>query len=565
MREKELITVFLVEDEIVIREGIRNTVPWSEEGFDFVGEASDGEIAYPMIQKLKPDILITDIRMPFMDGLELARLVKKDLPHTQIIILSGYDDFHYAQEAIKTGVSEYLLKPVTEAQLMQTVHKVAEMVRSDAQLEKYRRLYDQECEENRRQAKKDYFRNLTKGSSTTGELLSEGRELGLDMAAGCYDILLFCIYEGDNQYGYSEEVNLAIDEIRTLAAGEGENRAAGGGKYPADSGSGMNASAKGDAYLLEDSEENQALLLKAQDRGRMDGLLSQFEQQFQNISVRHPKLSWFCGEGVPCGRVSELGQCLKGAEKAFACRYFRRKNQIVKAGLADSAAQEETLKIGAFDVGLIDRKVVGNFLKTGTQEDAEHFVMEYLERFGEKSLSSSMFRQYIAMDLYLQGASVLDQVGGSADQLAEQCGDFKIMASSLESKEQMSAYLSKVFRFVIAAREKTARSGYSSLIHDATQYIAEHFQDGNLSLNLVAASVNMSPNHFSTVFRQEMGRTFIDYLTDTRMNRACQLLRSTGKKTTEIASDVGYNDPHYFSYIFKKTQNMTPRDFRGRG
>ena len=101
-----MIKVFLVEDEVVIRDAIKNSIDWEQEGYEFVGEASDGELALPMILKEKPDILITDIRMPFMDGLELSRLVKKELPDTNIIILSGYDEFEYAKEAIKIGVEE---------------------------------------------------------------------------------------------------------------------------------------------------------------------------------------------------------------------------------------------------------------------------------------------------------------------------------------------------------------------------------------------------------------------------------------------------------------------------
>ena len=101
-----MIKVFLAEDEIVIRNGIKNSIEWEKEGYQFVGEAGDGELAYPMILKTKPDILITDIRMPFMDGLELSRLVRQDLPDIKILILSGYDEFDYAKEAIKLRVAE---------------------------------------------------------------------------------------------------------------------------------------------------------------------------------------------------------------------------------------------------------------------------------------------------------------------------------------------------------------------------------------------------------------------------------------------------------------------------
>ena len=119
-----MIKVFLVEDEIVMRNGIKNNIPWEKEGLEFAGEASDGELAYPLIRKVQPDILITDIRMPFMDGLELSELVKKEFPRIKIIILSGYNEFEYAKLAVRLGVSDYILKPVNPQEFAQTIEKV---------------------------------------------------------------------------------------------------------------------------------------------------------------------------------------------------------------------------------------------------------------------------------------------------------------------------------------------------------------------------------------------------------------------------------------------------------
>ena len=106
-----MLKVFLVEDEVLIREGLRDKIPWEQYGFRLVGEAADGEVALPLIRKARPDVLITDIKMPFMDGLALSRIVREEFPGIKIIIISGYDDFEYAREAISVGVDQYLLKP----------------------------------------------------------------------------------------------------------------------------------------------------------------------------------------------------------------------------------------------------------------------------------------------------------------------------------------------------------------------------------------------------------------------------------------------------------------------
>ena len=121
-----MVKVYLVEDEIIIRQSIKNSIDWEKEGYEFVGDASDGELALPVILKEKPDILITDIRMPFMDGLELSRMVKAELPDIKIVILSGYAEFEYAQQGIQLGVMDYLLKPASVSDVKELLNKLNE-------------------------------------------------------------------------------------------------------------------------------------------------------------------------------------------------------------------------------------------------------------------------------------------------------------------------------------------------------------------------------------------------------------------------------------------------------
>lgn len=130
-RGSRTIKVFLVEDEPIIRKGIRDNIDWAANGFQFVGEGGDGEYAYPLILETDPDILVMDVKMSFMDGLELSRLVKKALPDIKIVILSGYNEFDYAKEAIKMGISDYILKPVTSAALVEALRRVADTIREE--------------------------------------------------------------------------------------------------------------------------------------------------------------------------------------------------------------------------------------------------------------------------------------------------------------------------------------------------------------------------------------------------------------------------------------------------
>lgn len=158
-----MLKVFLVEDEVVVREGIKNNIDWAAHGYEFCGEASDGELAFPMIKKMQPDILITDIKMPFMDGLTLSKMVKKEFPWMEIIILTGYQEFEYAKEGIKIGVSRYLSKPISGAELLKEVDAMAEQIREKRLEKEIREKYSQEMEESIEREKKNLFQYLVNG------------------------------------------------------------------------------------------------------------------------------------------------------------------------------------------------------------------------------------------------------------------------------------------------------------------------------------------------------------------------------------------------------------------
>lgn len=142
-----MLKVFLVEDESLIREGLRDNIPWEQYGYQFVGEAGDGEMALPLIRKTQPDLLITDIKMPFMDGLSLSKIVSEEFPKTKIIIISGYDDFEYARQAIEAGVEQYLLKPITRMKLRKTLLEMKEKIEKEQDKDDYQLQYQEEMHE----------------------------------------------------------------------------------------------------------------------------------------------------------------------------------------------------------------------------------------------------------------------------------------------------------------------------------------------------------------------------------------------------------------------------------
>ena len=539
--ESEKIKVFLVEDEIVVREGIKKNINWQQEGFEFAGEASDGELAYPLIQSAKPDILITDIKMPFMDGLELSRLVKKELPDIKILVLSGYNEFEYAKEAINIGITEYLVKPISGAKLLETVKKVAITIEEERQQRQFLLAYQKEQAESEQLARQRMFGNLVSGKYPVSTLLGEGREIGMDLAATQYNILLFQVFTGEEAENYSDELNQLTARLEELV--QDMQR----------------------VIMIDRGVEGFAFLIKGWEDNPIEEFLPGFLEKLEEAVKAYPRMEYFGGVGTVVERLSELKSCFEKASHAYAYRYIWDRNQIVTGETKEEKKMvDEELNLGALNVKNLERNAVERFLATGLKAEASDFVEEYFHSLGEQNIQSMLFRQYITMDAYITAAGAVEKLGYDSAVVVEECGDFKSMADVFTTTEQTASYLVHVLETAVKLRDAVSQKKYVQLLEDAKEYIRQNFQNEEISLNTVAASVNLSPNHFSTIFSQETGQTFVEYLTSVRMERAKELLRNSTMKTSDIAFEVGYRDAHYFSYLFKKTQECTPREYRSR-
>lgn len=539
-----MLKVFLVEDEIVMREGIKNHVEWEKEGFEFVGEASDGELAYPMIQSLKPDIIITDIKMPFMDGLELSRLVKKEMPDVKIIVLSGYGEFDYAKQAINIGITDYLLKPVSPGKLMEAVKEVRDKILKEREKYAFPGRYGRGIEEYEILERQRFFDELMFNKMSMAQILENGRRLEIDLTAQEYLVILFQVKPAEEKgLVYSEDIVRIAGRVRELFQNAGRS------------------------YLFERGTEGWALLLTEDSEEAIEALRDSAVTSLKGITRGYNGIEYFGGVGRTVKRLRELPQSYDSANRAFALRYMGRKNEICSYEQAEMSVlmQEDAIDLNGLDVAGIDRRILENFLKSGSREEIPHFMAEYFAGMGESSMDSMLFRQYIAMDLYFCAAAFLEELGYGSGSAKEYFGDLLSAAPALTETAAVQRYLEEIIEKALELRDGASMKKYAGILENAKRYIRENYDKEEISLNTVAASVNLSPSHFSTIFSQETGETFIEYLTDVRMEKAKELLMCSNKKTAEIAYAVGYKDSHYFSYLFKKTQECTPKEFRMRG
>lgn len=538
------IKVFLVEDEMVIRRGIKNSIDWEKEGYIFCGEASDGELAYPMIIKEKPDILITDIRMPFMDGLELCKLVKKELPNIKILILSGYDEFDYAKEAIRLGVTEYLLKPISSGKLLEALNGVSESIRREKEDKDLVRKYMEEMRENTEHEKQKFFEQMIAGNLSMADALETGKKYEMNLSAGMYNLLLFRFTLGEENRKSGEllgEAEYAIEKLTERL------------EY---------------VFEFQRGVEGKAFLLMADNEEQMSERVKELSKDLEEIMKNYSTIAYFGGIGQPVARLRELEESFREAERALAARFTMELNRIISVEDIRMAQNVDTLDdIEITNFGEIEktRTMLEKFLNNGAEDEIDEFVDVYINELSEENLKSVLMRQYIIMDAYIVMMSFCEKFEGIEGEMQAQSEELKNSMKTIQTLEEIKNYIRMLLKKIIGVRDTISGRRYSDIIEIAKDQIRKTYMSDEISLNTIAAEVGMSPSYFSSIFSKEMGKTFVEYLTEIRMDRAKELLMCSSMKISEIGYEVGYKDPHYFSYIFKKTQNCTPKEFRARG
>lgn len=531
-----MLKVFLVEDEFIVREGIKNKIDWQGNGYEFVGEAGDGELAFPMIQKTQPDIVITDIKMPFMDGLELSKLIRKEFPWMEIVILSGYAEFDYAKEAISLGVAHYLTKPISGDELIKELNALSERIEDKKRERMLHEKYIRDMEENYFEERKKLFQYMVTGGKSVPELLDQAGKLDMDISALCYNIVLYKISSTKHS---EEEYSGSVVEV--------EDRI-------------KNSLNPKHALLFDRSMEGKAIVYKADSLEELLAIQTESIDTIKEILSNYSTINYFGGVGRAVNRLGELSHSFEAASHAFAHRYLLDENTFMFFDSSDKKVQSgnENFNLSNINPQEVDRKKVAEFLRRGEREEIVYFIEEYFNNLGEQAANSNMFRQYIAMDTYFAVVAFVVELGQDRSEIKQ----FDLVGGDLDDVPSTVNYLTGIMDKALEFRDGNVKKKYNDVIDRVIEYIGEHFNDEELSLNSLAANFNFSPNHLSMLFSQQTGVSFIKYLTDFRMQKAEDLLKCTNKRSVDISLEVGYKDPHYFSYCFKKYHGITPTQYR---
>lgn len=529
----------IVDDEAVVRLGLKNTIDWRDHGFELIGDYENGRDAWEAIERSKPDLVISDISMPFMDGLQLAGLTVAHYPYIKMIILTGYDEFEYAQQALRLKVSDFVLKPITAREIRGLLDKVrAEMDEEARRHEDVSRLKQQLNQSLPLLRERFLERMVAVGMShaQVGERLSF---FGLPpMQPGCLVLVADIDDFGDRERdrnGYWGEHDAEFLRFAAFNIFEEVAR-------------------RESMLLLRTREERMAAILY----GRQDER-ALYEDAFRIAEeVRHhiEKFLAFTvtfGVGRAVWSTEQLPIAYKSALAALEYRFLLGKNRVL--GILDL----EGIPASPAPNPDWDRQLA-SAVRTGSLPDVQRLI-----ETGISELKLAMV-PIEACFLHIQKA-VLSLMNTVQElELRERGGhlDPRTMTDVYKFKtlDELESWLKDVVRSIMSAISDNRSHLAGAQVRKAVDYIETNYANEKMTLQELCRHVLMSTSYFSQVFKQHTGETFVEYLTGVRLAKAKELLLRGELKFYEIAEKVGYGDPNYFSILFKKHTGRTPKEYR---
>jgi two-component system response regulator YesN len=538
-----LYTFILVDDEPEIREGIRNSIPWEELGFFFAGACANGYEALELAERIQPDAVLTDINMPFLDGLSFTDRLLTAVPGVKVLIISGYDDFEYARKALQLQVYDYIVKPVTPGEL----RGILEKLRASLDRDREERLNINHIKEQLAQSipllRERFLSRLVEGK-LEGETIRERiGYFGLSLPAEntSYQCLILDFVRR------REGENFDIDLLAQRNILEKSLNAA----------AGSNTAGISTDLLFRDRDDRLALLLWGGDGVRLYRTgLRIAEGLCRDLGAAGFKET-VIGVGEAAADIKEIPRSYDTAADALTAAALRGKSGVTAyrelVGKTGVTREEET-------ASRWDRRIY-SALKAGDSESARRCVKEMVSSFRDAPFTLESYHRRITLALaaLIQFCTDLEIPEGAVfPPPSNPFAEIAALENLEEVESRMAGFLERIARYAEARQDNFAQVK----VREALDYLESHYADPGLSLRGLCKTLDISMSYFSAVLKKYHDRTFVEELTAIRLNRAMELLRTTDMLTYEIAEKTGYRDAHYFSLSFRKYTGMTTTEYR---
>lgn len=530
--------LLIVDDEDWIRERLRYTIDWSQMGIEVVGEAADGEEALDITSRMLPDVVLTDIRMPGIDGLEYIKRLRDCNIHTKAIIISGFSDFEYAQKAIKLGAFDYILKPVEDEDLTDVVRRCLEEINVEKKKDLLLTNAKDQLEKSLPLLKKEFLINLINGFfKSEKDILDESAYLGVNCHGGNNICFIAELDDTGAQSGgqvWDSHLlqfvmqNIAQDFLNKLGSGE--------------------------SFFLRTGEIICLVFSKTEEQVLARQVLS-ISNGIRKMTRKITGYSVTIGIGRTCSTPAGIPASYSEAREALQYKAYLGKDRIYDIRSIDTQHSPGCYKSN-------DVEILLNTIKMGNKENA----LSALDNIFKEVHSED--REICPIDLKLLYMDIVNSVfktildaNASFDDFSDFSLKFFRQLDRLQTVDEFHEWLADTVVKIIDVLGKYRNSKKRKVIEKAVEYVNSHFTE-SITLNGVADKFFLNASYFCKVFREEMGESFTKYFMNLRIQKAKELLTDPTRKVYEIAGMVGYDDVQYFTKIFKSISGVTPMQYR---
>jgi two-component system response regulator YesN len=520
-----VLKVMIVEDEELIREGLRKNIEWESLGLEIVGSAENGIEALQMCKSLKPDILITDIKMPIISGLELIEKVKAENRDTVFIIISGYDDFNYAQQAIKYGVNDYFLKPIELEKLTEKLRVLSGQIS----------LFRSQKESNNQLhefvghiipfLKRQFFLELLYGPYENREIYTRLCDLGIVKESYYYSTVLVQLQLKGKSYNASVDIEEAYSPSL------------------------INSFNNGDEVYLVKKNGPIALFVAIFQDNSAEGMKKRIVRYIEEIRKNNNLLYTTCGTIIK--NVNQLHvSFINARDRLLLQQLFGYKR------LDGMSIDTKSINVHSIDFPAIEEAI--------TQGDEKQLAeqLSYIQWVITNTDSNERESAELLVNLFHVLSGLSQSIGVNIDNFVREPEDALSYDRNDPSYENIFSNLKRLAHVLQDYSTTREDKSAKNLISKAKEYINQHCFEWNISMEDVADFLGLNPSYFSATFKNVEGTTYIDYVTKYRLDRAKQLLKNKNAKISSIGKKVGYQHPAYFNYLFKKHFQVTPSEFR---
>ena len=524
-----LYKLMIVDDEEEIRLGVIKKINWEENGFLVVGDAENGQEALELAEKLHPDVIMTDIKMPFMDGLELGKKVVDLMPSTKIIIFSGSDDLEYAHQAIKINVVEYVLKPINSIELIEVLKRLKETLDKEYNDKRNMEVLEKHYLESIPVIREQLLIGALEGRVTKEQWKKKKKKLGLDFINKYLSIALIniddLIRKEENRLVLISLKNIVDDTLKSYCN-----------------------------FISFPYLDKIAILLSFNEKDNMINVIKGLNEVCKIFECVFSS-SISIGIGRIYQDINEIRFSYRTAQSALA---YRPIVGIGKSIFIDDVEPDNSIQLQFEDQEEI--KFL-NSIKLSSEEEIEIEVENIFKKIEESRVSIEKYRIYL-MEVLISIVKLLQSYNIEVNKIFGEEFNFYTYLDGFNSIGEIKKWFVKKSILLNEIIKKERVNSSKILVEKAKEYIKNNYNDDELSVEKLCLNLHVSPTYFSTIFKKETDMSFVSYLTDIRLEEAIKLLNTTDDKTYVIATKVGYQEANYFSYVFKKKFGISPSRYR---